>query len=142
MQEFPHLFSAEGQTTGKTDLVRMHIDTGDYPPIRQRPYHIPMTKRLVVEKEIDKMLEEDVVKPSASPWASPITLVTKKDGGIRFCIDFRKSNSVNKKDAHPLPPIQDIFDSLAGAWHSAPWTWNLGSGKYAWMKIAWRKLHS
>ena len=101
MQEFHHLFLAEGQATGKADVVCMHIDTGDYPPIRQRPYHIPMTKRLVVEKEIDKMLEVGVVELRASPWASPITLVTKKDGGIRFCIDFRKSNSVNEKDAHP-----------------------------------------
>ena len=115
MQEFPSLFSGDGQATGKTDVVRMHIDTGDHPPIRQRPYHIPMTKRIVIEKELDKMLQEGVVELSASPWASSITLVTKKDGGIRFWIDFRKLNSVSKKDAHPLSHIQDIFDSLAGA---------------------------
>ena len=61
------------------------------------------------------MLAEGIIVPSSSPWASPITLVTKKDGGVRFCAGFRKVNSVSKKDAHPLPHVQDIFDSLAGA---------------------------
>lgn len=115
MQEFPELFSGEGQPTGKTDVAFMHIDTGEHPSIRQRPYRIPITKKLVVERELEKMLAEDIVEPSSSPWASPITLVTKKDGGVRFCVDFRKLNSITKKDAHPLPHMQDIFDSLAGS---------------------------
>lgn len=59
------------------------------------------------------MLETDVIEPSRSPWASPITLVPKKDGG--FCVDFRKVNAVTHRDMYPLPLIQDIFDQLGGA---------------------------
>ena len=60
------------------------------------------------------MLAEGIIEPSCSPWASPIILVPKKDGTTRFCVDYRKLNSVTKKDAHPLPHIQDIFDTLSG----------------------------
>ena len=116
MCEFPDVFAGEGQSAGKTDVTMLEIDTGDHPSIRQRAYRIPLTKRLVVEHELDKMLAEEVMEPSSSPWASPITLVTKKDGGTRFCVvDFRKINAITRKDTHPLPNIQDIFDSMAGS---------------------------
>ena len=59
------------------------------------------------------LLSEGVIVPRSSPWASTITLVTKKDRGIRFCADFRKLNSVSKTDAHPVPHVQD--NSLVGA---------------------------
>ena len=49
---------------------------------------------------------------STSPFASPTILVKKKDGSMRLCIDYRKLNAVTKKDAHPLPRIEDIFDTL------------------------------
>ena len=65
------------------------------------------------------MQEKDVIEPSASPWASPIVLVRKKDGSTRFCVDYRKLNSVSRKDAYPLPRIDDTLDTLAGAqWFS------------------------
>ena len=102
MCEFPDVFAGEGQSAGKTDVTMLEIDTGDHPSIRQRAYRIPLTKRLVVEHELDKMLAEEVMEPSSSPWASPITLVTKKDGGTRFCVvDFRKINAITRKDTHP-----------------------------------------
>ncbi len=85
------------------------------PPIKQRPYRQPMTKRHLVDTEIDKMLETGVIRPSVSPWASPITLVPKKDGTTRFCVDFRKVNARTRKDCYPLPNIQEIFDLVGGA---------------------------
>jgi hypothetical protein len=56
------------------------------------------------------MLESEVIRPSFSPWAAPVVLVTKKDGKPRFCIDYRKLNAITKKDAYPLPLVEDITD--------------------------------
>ena len=114
-REFPEVFAGEGTPNGCTDEVTLSIDTGDHPPLRQRPYRIPLTKRKVVDRELEKMLAEGVIEPSASAWASPITLQPKKDGTTRFCVDYRKLNAVTKKDAHPITHIQDVFDNLSGA---------------------------
>ena len=61
------------------------------------------------------MLEQGVVKPSSSPWSSPIVMVKRKDGSWRFCVDHWKPNSVTQQDAYPLPRIDATLDSLAGA---------------------------
>ena len=58
------------------------------------------------------MLADDVIEPSSSSWASPVVLVKKKDGGVRFCIDYRKVNAVTVKDAFPIPRIDDTLDCL------------------------------
>ena len=85
------------------------------PPVKQKPYRQALTKRHIVNEEIDKLLEAGVIRPSSSPYASPITLQGKKDGGIRFCVHWRKLNAMTVKDAYPLPNIQDIFDTLGGS---------------------------
>jgi hypothetical protein len=72
-------------------------------------------KRRTVEDEIEKMLAAKIIRPSQSPWAAPITLQSKKDGSVRFCVDYRRINAITMKDAGPLPLIQDVFDNLQGA---------------------------
>ena len=91
------------------------IDTGDTPPIRQRYRRLPPFKRELVEEEISRMLELGVLEPSTSAWASPLVLIPKKDGKARFCIDYRKLNGVTKKDAYPLPRIDETLELLKGS---------------------------
>jgi hypothetical protein len=64
---------------------------------------------------VQEMLDQDVIQPTSSPWASPIVLVKKKDGSMRFYVDYRCLNSITKLDVYPLPRIDDTLDALAGA---------------------------
>ena len=100
---------------GHTTVVTHKIDTGDAAPIRQYPRRLPYAYREETDKQVSDMLQKGVIKPSNSPWASPIVLVKKKDGSFRFCIDYRKLNAVTKKDAHPLPRVDDLLDALQGS---------------------------
>ena len=109
------VFKTEGKSLGRTTLVKHDIKTTTEQPIKQRARRIPIHQREVAEQEVEKMLKEDIIEPSHSPWASPIVLVRKKDGSTRFCVDYRKLNAVSIKDAYPLPRIDDTLDSLAGA---------------------------
>ena len=67
------------------------------------------------DKQISEMLDQGIISPSTSPWASPIVLVRKKSGELRFCIDYRKLNQITRKDAHPLPRVDDLLDSVGHA---------------------------
>lgn len=80
-------------------------------PVYQRAYRAALTKRHVIDEAIDEMLRDDIIEPSQSPWASPVTLAPKK-GGWRFCVDYRALNAATRKDRYPLPHIQDIFDTV------------------------------
>ena len=87
----------------KVTCIKHRTDVGDAHPIKQAPYRVPETKKQIIDEEVEKMLVKRVIRPSVSPWSSPIVLVTKLDGSTRFCTDFQKVNSVTKKDAYPLP---------------------------------------
>ena len=87
---------------GKTMLVEHHIRTGEARSIRLPPYRIPHAYREVVKEEIDQMLEQGLIEPSASEWSAPIVLVKKKDGSMRLCVDYRRLNGVSETDAYPM----------------------------------------
>ena len=108
---FSDVFS---NSLGHTTVTAHKVDTGDAHPIRQYPRRLPYHYRDEVDKQVQEMLSQGVVEPSTSPWASPIVLVKKKDGSYRFCVDYRKLNLVTKQDAHPLPRVDDLLDSLNG----------------------------
>ena len=88
------------------------IDTGRAQPIRQMPRPVPYHRKAEVDRQLDEMLQKGVIEPSDSDWASPILLVKKADGTLRFCVDYRKLNAVTKHDSYPLPNINDCLASL------------------------------
>ena len=95
-------------------------------PVRQRYRRIPPSEYEEVKAHIDQLLEAKVIRESNSPFASPIVLVRKKDGSLRMCVDYRLLNRKTRKDAFPLPRIEESLDSLAGArWFT---TLDLASG--------------
>ncbi len=83
--------------------------------VRSRPYRLPEHKKKVVQSELEAMLEMGVIEESRSDWASPIVLVPKTDGSVRFCVDYRKVNAVSKFDAYPMPRVDELLDRLGTA---------------------------
>ena len=118
--KYSHIFSSTDSDLGRTGIITHQIPTGNARPIKQPLRRVPVHLRDEVDKQIDKMLEDDVIEPSTSPWASGIVLVKKKDGTRRFCVDYRRLNNVTIKDAYPLPRVDESLDHLSGStWFSS-----------------------
>ncbi|OWY96568.1 hypothetical protein PHMEG_00033137, partial [Phytophthora megakarya] len=112
---FKDLFVETSKRPGRTDLLKFKIDTGTHVPIKQQPYRVSRVEGEVMEAEIDQYSDLGLIRPSMSPWASPVLMIRKPDGGVRFCIDYRKLNAVTIKDSYPMPLIDDILDVLGQA---------------------------
>ena len=111
---------------GCTTLVEHQIPLTDDTPIRQRYRRLPPSQYEQVKAHIQQLLEAGIVQPSSSPYSSPIVIVQKKGGDMRLCVDYRLLNGKTKKDAYPLPRIEESLDALTGAkWFS---TLDLASG--------------
>nr|CAH8829254.1 unnamed protein product [Trichobilharzia regenti] len=125
LQEYSCVFD-DGQVMGRTNIVQHEIQTGDNLPIRTPPRRVPIHYQQQLDTMITDMLRKKVIKPSTSPWASPIVLVKKKDGSLRLCVDYRRLNAITQRDSFPLPRIDATLDALGGAqWFS---TLDLASG--------------
>ena len=112
--------------TGHTEAVEHSIDTGTTTQIRCAPRRMSPQKIKKEETCVAEMFTGGQIEPSDSAWSAPVVLVTKKDGGTRFCVDYRRLNLATVKDAYPLPRIDDTLDMLAGKrWFS---TLDLASG--------------
>ena len=120
------VFALDDSELGYTDQVQHHVETGDTPPIKQSVRRVPFVHRARIAKMVEDMEKQGVVRRSSSAWSSPVVLIPKKDGSYRFCVDYRKLNSVTKKDVYPLPRIDDILDTLEGATYFT--TLDLASG--------------
>ena len=110
--EFKDIFSIDSSDIGKTPLIEMEIDTGDSPPITQKPYTLPLKHATWVQKELEILEKAGVIVRSVSPWASPIVIVPKRTAlgeppKMRLCEDYRAVNSL-------LPPIKKAFSKAKG----------------------------
>jgi len=90
------------------------IEEGAMPPFKGM-YRLSPKEKREMEKQITDMLEKGLIEPSTSPFGAPILFVMKKDGAMRMCIDYRELNKITRKNRYPLPRIDDLLDSLAGA---------------------------
>ena len=109
------------------DLLLDKLDlSGLDAPFKERFRRIPPPQLDEVREHLKLMLDAGVIRPSNSPWCNAVVLVRKKDGSLRFCIDFRKLNSLTVKDSHPLPHICEMLESLAGAAHYSTFDMNSG----------------
>ena len=113
VEEYQDVFALDPRELGSTDLAMHVIDTGDSKPIKQAPRRMPFVLHQKVEEMTKQMLDAGVIRPSKSPWASPVVLVRKKDGSHRFCVDYRRLNAKTKMDVFPLPHIDDTLDLLS-----------------------------
>lgn len=109
------IFTFPGDALGRAKGVEHRIETGDALPIRQPVRRVSHEQRHLIRQQVDEMLEQGIIRPSSSPWSSPVVLVKKKDGSWRFCVDYRKLNDVTIKDSYALPRIDDCLDALSGS---------------------------
>ena len=116
---YADVFSSHEYDIGSFTAIEHAIDTGDARPIKQRFRRTPACFDGEEEKHLEKMLKADVIEPSMSEWASSPVLVRKRDGSVRWCVDYRALNKVTKKDVFPLPLVEECMDSLSGnLWYS------------------------
>ena len=119
-------FSQGSLDLGCTSIVKHQINLTDNCPFKERSRRIPPALFEEVREHLKEMLACGVVRESSSPWASNVVLVRKKDGTLRFCLDFRRLNKRTIRDAYALPRIEDTLDALNGScWFS---TLDLKSG--------------
>lgn len=135
LAKYSSLFAKNETDVGCTNLITHEIPLLDEVPVRQPYRRIPPSQYEMVKTHIKQLLDSQIIRESSSPYSSPIVLVQKKDGGIRMCVDYRQLNSKTRKDAYPLPRIEETLDALTGAqWFS---TIDLASG-YSQVKMAER----
>ena len=133
------VFSAHEGDLGCTNLLSYDILLLDEAPVRQRYRRIPPSEYELVKSHINQLLpinyfqsitESQVIRESCSPYASPIVLVKKKDGSLRLCVDYCQLNSKTRKDASPLPRIEESLDALTGAGWFSTVDWPVNITRY------------
>ena len=103
LAEYHDIFALDNGEMGCTEAAKHKIEVTDPKPFKERLRNIPSVLLEEVKEHLDHMLDVGVIKPSKSAWCNAMVLVQKKDGGLRFCIDFQRLNVQTQKDAFPLP---------------------------------------
>ncbi|KAI3358312.1 hypothetical protein L3Q82_014755, partial [Scortum barcoo] len=115
LAKYIDVFTDDDDDLGSTDKVKHEIKLVDDVPVTQPYRRIPPNQYKEVQEHISKLLKKGIIQESESSYASPVVVVWKSDGSIRLCVDYRKLNLKTKKDAFPLPRIDESFDALRGA---------------------------
>lgn len=131
ISEYSDIFHLPDEQLPATNVCKHKIPTTDEIPINTRQYRFPPVHREEIQTQVNKMLEADIVRPSSSPYNSPLLVVAKKSDSkgnkrLRLVIDFRRLNEKTIADAYPLPHISEILERLGGAKYFS--IFNLASG--------------
>lgn len=111
---FPEILSPKTEiTTTKTITHRINVTTNV--PFSIRPYPYPSHKKQIILQQVDEMLADGVIEPSNSPYTSPIVIVKKKDGTSRFCVDYRRLNTITQTESCTMPAIPEALRDLGAA---------------------------
>jgi len=115
MNKYLDVFSKSELDLGETPLGLHQIDTGDARPVCQTLHRQPYNLVSKIDSYVDDMCKAVIIEPSSSLWASNLVVVKKKDGSYRYCVDYRKLNSLTRRDAYPLPRIDTCLDTISGS---------------------------
>jgi hypothetical protein len=113
LRKYKRSFDTSKMTKANTK-VHLTIGTGNHPPTSVRPYYKTVQQRKEVKQEVGKLIDQGILRPSNSPWSSPVLLRKKADGTFRFLVDFRRLNSITIKDSYPQPSAEELLHRLAG----------------------------
>jgi hypothetical protein len=114
--EFPYVFPEELMELPPDRDVEFVIELmPGAGPIAKSPYRMLSDELDELKKQLKKLLEQGFVRPSASPWGSPVLFMEKKDGTKKMCIDYRTLNSMTIINKYPLARIEDLLDRLKKA---------------------------
>ena len=114
LMEFHHVFSLDKNEMGCTDTTEHVIKLTNSEPFKERFQRITPPLVEEVREHIQEMLDGGAIHPSNSPWCNAMVLVRKKDGTLRFCIDFRELNEQTEKDSFPMPRMIDTMETMVG----------------------------
>lgn len=128
LETYKHIFANSVKELEGCDTILHDIKLKDTTPVRQRPYRVPYHLRDELDKQINELLESDIIQESDSPYAAPVLFVKKSDGTFRLVCDFRKLNDKTIEDSFPIPNINDMINDLSGAKYFS--TLDLTSGFY------------
>lgn len=116
LRQFPEIVNKKaGCPPLATTNVQHHINTGSADPIMLRRRRHAVAENAVIDKEVDEMLEQGVIEEGQGAWGFPVVLVKKKDGSVRFCVDYRALNAITVKDVYPLPRVDETLEALCGS---------------------------
>ena len=110
VSEFADVFS---DLPGSFSGIEHRVVLTDNEPVKTKPYPIPFRLQETLHKEIDTMVNLGIIRPSASPYASPVVTVRKKDGTYRVCIDYRKLNKLTVFDPEPMTSAIDVLEKMS-----------------------------
>ena len=113
IRKYRKVFDTSSSTIANTSIHHT-IPTGDHPPVNSVPYRGSIEQQQALRKIIDQLEKSNQIRPSSSPWSSPVLLIKKKTGDYRFVVDYRKLNAITAKDSFPIPTIESTLQQLAG----------------------------